>query len=68
MGAHRVVGRVDGVRLGRHGQVHHHLREREFALGGAQSLVGFGAIERQAQGARVGQANIFAGHAHQAAR
>lgn len=66
--AHRVVGRVDRVRLRRHREIDHALRQREFALGRAQALVDLGRVEREPQRARVGQADVLARHAHQPAR
>ncbi len=63
-----VVGLVDRVRLRRDGQVDHALGQRQLAFGRAQALVDLGRVQRQPQRARVGQADVLAGHAHQPAR
>ena len=46
--ARRAVGRVDGVRLRRAGEIEHRLGERELALGRAEALVGLDGGERRA--------------------
>mmetsp|Transcript_121880 Transcript_121880/g.339758 ORF Transcript_121880/g.339758 Transcript_121880/m.339758 type:complete len:468 (+) Transcript_121880:133-1536(+) len=66
-GTHRVEGLVDGVGLGRHRQVNHGLGQGQLAFGGAQALVGLGRVQRDAQRARVGQADVFTRHADQPA-
>ena len=61
---HLAVGEVDQV----DDAVDHGVAQRNQGVHAAQPLVHIGRIQGQAQRARVGQANIFAGHAHQAAR
>ena len=63
-----IEGFVHGVGLGRDGQVNHAFGQGQFALGCAQALVDIGGIQSHAQRAWVGQANVFTGHADQAAR
>ena len=66
-GAGALVGHVGGVALGGHGQIQRALGQRQLAFGAAQALINLGSVQRQAQGARVGQADVFTGHADQAA-
>ena len=42
----RVEGDVGGVRLGRAGEIDRQLRQRQFALGTAESVVGFPGLDR----------------------
>ena len=67
-GAGLVVGVVAGVAFGSHGQVDDGLAQRQLALGAAQALVGQGGVVGDLHGARVSQANVLPGHAHDAAR
>ena len=64
--ARGVVGHVNRIALGRHGQVDERLRKRQFAFGRAQALVHVGRVERELQRARIGQADVFARHADHA--
>ena len=63
---HRLVeGGVDRVRFGRGGEIDRDLRQRQFALGRAQHLVGIARRDRQRQRLRVGHADILARHPDQ---
>ncbi len=68
IGQRRLVGAVNGIALGRTGEVDNSLGEGELSLGAAQALLYLPGIEAQAEGARVGVADIFACHAHDAPR
>ena len=62
------VGHVAGIALGRNRQVDHRLRQRQIAFRRTQPLVGGGGIVGDLHRARVGQADVFPRHAHDAAR
>ncbi|MNS24541.1 hypothetical protein D3C72_563900 [compost metagenome] len=57
---------VHRVAFRRAGQIGDGLGHRQFAFGAAETLLHFPGCQAQAQGARVGVADVFAGHAHHA--
>ena len=59
---------VDRIGFGRHRQVNHAFRQRQLTLRRAQALINLSGVKRQAQRARIGQADVFRRHADQAAR
>ncbi|MNY42939.1 hypothetical protein D3C86_1778670 [compost metagenome] len=63
-----VVGVVAGVALGRDRQIDHRLAQRQLALGRTQAFIGQRRVVGDLHGARIGQAYVFPGHAHDAAR
>lgn len=63
-GPRLVVGHVTGVALGRDSQINHCLGESQFALRRSQPLERRGGVVGNLHGTRVGQADIFPGHAH----
>ena len=66
---HRGLERdVDGVALRGARHEHDGLREREFALGTAEPLVGLRRLQRELQRARIGVADVLGGHADHASR
>ena len=65
-GLRGLPGDIRGVGLRSDGQIEHRLRQRQLALGRAEPLVGLRGVQRDAQRARIGQADVLAGHAHQA--
>ena len=62
-----VVGGVAGVGFGGGGQVEHGLGEGELAFGRTEAFVGVGGFVGDGEGAGVGQADVFPGHADDAA-
>ena len=64
--ARLAIGDIDGVALGRTGQIDHRFGQRELALRRAEPLVGFHRIERKAQRPRISQSDILSGHADHA--
>ena len=63
--ARAVVGVVDRVALRRDGEIDHRFGQRELAFGRAEALEGLARVERDAQRARVGEADVFDRHAHE---
>ena len=59
---------IDGIGFRRAGQIQGALRQRQLALGAAQLLVGGARGDRERQRRRVGEADVLARHAHEAAR
>ena len=62
------IRRVHRVAFRHAGEVDDGLSQGQFALGTAQALQGLPGAQAQGQGARVGVADVFAGHADHAAR
>ncbi len=62
----RIIGDVGRVALRCTCQIDHRLRDREFALGGPEPLVGFAGIERELQATRVGDPDVLDRHADHA--
>ena len=62
------VGGVNGIGFWRERKIDGGLREREIAFGGAEKIEGVFGGESDGERAGFGEADIFAGHAHQAAR
>ena len=54
-GAHGVEGRIDGVALGRAGEIDRRLCERELALGRAETFVRFCRLYRKLRAFRIRQ-------------
>ena len=63
-GARRVIGVVDRVALRRHRHIGDRLGHRQLAFGAAEALLNVPGIEAQGERARVGVADLLAGHAH----
>ena len=53
---------VGGVGFRGAGQIDHQLRQREFAFGAAQTVVGVPGVDGHLQRARIGQADVFHRH------
>ena len=66
--SHFAVTGVEGIGFGRESQVHGGLREGEMAFRDADKIGGLHGGDGDAERGGVGEADIFAGHAHQAAR
>ena len=64
----RLEAHVHRVAFWRAGQVSDGLGHRQLAFRAAEALLHFPGGQAQAQGARVGIADVFAGHAHHTAR
>ena len=62
-GARRLVGGVGRVRFRREREVDDRLRQRQFALGRAEPLVGLPALEADGLRLRVGEADVLHRHA-----
>ena len=65
---HGAVAGVERVRFRRERQIHRRLRQRQVALGRPDEIERLLGGERHRQRAGLGQADIFAGHAHHAPR
>jgi hypothetical protein len=63
-----IIREVGRVRLGGHGHVHHRIGKCQFAFGRAETFEGFGRVECDPCCTRVGKADVFPGHAHDATR
>jgi len=64
--AGRIIGVVDRGGLRRHREVDHRLGERELAFRAAEPLIGLAGVERHAQRAGVGEADVLHRHADHA--
>ena len=67
-GARRVIGVVDRVRFSRDGKIDHRFRQCKFAFRRSQPLVDVGGAERDIECTRIGEADVFRGHADHAPR
>jgi len=63
-----IIRKISSIALGNAGKIQGSLRQGQFTLGTAQPFVSLGSIQRDTQGARVGQSDIFDRHANQAPR
>ena len=63
----RIIRDIHRVRLGGAGHEDHRLGQRQLALGRAEALEGLDGVQGNLQRARVGQADVLGGHAHDAA-
>ncbi len=68
IGAGGLIGQIDGIALGRAGQINQGLRHGQFAFGTAETFLHRPGVEGQFQAARVGVADVLAGDADDAPR
>jgi hypothetical protein len=64
--ARGIIGFVHRVRFRRHREVDRRFRQRELAFRAAEPFVGLARVERHAQRARIGEADVLDRHAHEA--
>ena len=68
VGQGRVPGQINRVALGGAGEIDHRLSKCQLPLRGAETFLRLPGVERQVQCTRIGVANVFAGHPHDAPR